>query len=91
MEFSFTNCRTNVSNLMLREDVVAAVREGKFHIYAIDNVDDGIEILTGIKAGKANEKGEFPKGSVNYMVKQSLDNYYKLHAKYAKETFGCLG
>ena len=83
--------RTNVSNLMLREDVVAAVREGKFHIYAIDNVDDGIEILTGIKAGKANEKGEFPKGSVNYMVKQSLDNYYKLHAKYAKETFGCLG
>lgn len=83
--------RTNVCNLMLREDVVAAVRDGKFHIYAIDNVDDGIEILTGIKAGKANEKGEFPKGSVNYMVKQSLDNYYKLHAKYAKETFGCLG
>ena len=83
--------RTNVSNLMLREDVVAAVRDGKFHIYAIDNVDDGIEILTGIKAGKINEKGEFPKGTVNYMVKQSLDNYYKLHAKYAKETFGCLG
>ncbi|MBQ8785525.1 MAG: AAA family ATPase [Alphaproteobacteria bacterium] len=83
--------RTNVSNLMLREDVVAAVRDGKFHIYAIDNVDDGIEILTGIKAGKVNEKGEFPKGTVNYMVKQSLDNYYKLHAKYAKETFGCLG
>ncbi len=83
--------RTNVCNLMLREDVVAAVRDGKFHIYAIDNVDDGIEILTGIKAGKVNEKGEFPKGSVNYMVKQSLDNYYKLHAKYAKETFGCLG
>ncbi|MBP3546235.1 MAG: AAA family ATPase [Alphaproteobacteria bacterium] len=83
--------RTNVSNLMLREDVVAAVRDGKFHIYAIDNVDDGIEILTGIKAGKVNKNGEFPKGTVNYMVKQSLDNYYKLHAKYAKETFGCLG
>lgn len=80
--------RTNVGNLMLREDVVAAVRDGKFHIYAIDNVDDGIEILTGIKAGKPNAKGEFPKGSVNYLVKQSLDKYYKLHAAYAKETFG---
>nr|QJR98154.1 ATP-dependent protease [uncultured Alphaproteobacteria bacterium] len=80
--------RTNVGNLMLREDVIAAVREGKFHIYAIDTVDDGIEILTGIKAGKPNAKGEFPKGSVNYLVKQSLDKFYQLHAAYAKETFG---
>lgn len=80
--------RTNVGNLMLREDVVAAVRDGKFHIYAIDTVDDGIEILTGIKAGKANAKGEFPKGSVNYLVKQSLEEYYRIHAAYAKETFG---
>ncbi len=83
--------RTNVSNLMLREDVVNAVRDGKFHIYAIDNVDDGIEILTGIKAGKMNAKGEFPKGSVNRMVKESLDKYYHLYAQYAKETFGCVG
>ena len=82
---------TNVSNLMLREDVVNAVRDGKFHIYAIDNVDDGIEILTGIKAGKMNTKGEFPKGSVNRMVKESLDKYYHLYAQYAKETFGCVG
>jgi len=80
--------RTNVGNLMLREDVVAAVRDGKFHIYAIDTVDDGIEILTGIKAGTANAKGEFPKGSVNYLVKQSLEEYYRIHAAYAKETFG---
>lgn len=80
--------RTNVGNLMLREDVISAVREGKFHIYAIDTVDDGIEILTGLKAGKANAKGEFPKDSVNWKVKQSLDRYYQLHARYAKETFG---
>lgn len=80
--------RTNIGNLMLREDVVAAVSEGKFHIYAIDNVDDGIEILTGIKAGKPNAKGEFPKGSINWQVKQSLDRLYDLYAKYAKETFG---
>lgn len=82
--------RTNVANLMLREDVISAVRDGKFHIYAIDTVDDGIEILTGIEAGKANAKGEFQKGSVNYLVKQSLDKLYQLHAQYAKETFGSL-
>ena len=80
--------RTNIGNLMLREDVINAVNEGKFHIYAIDNVDDGIEILTGIKAGKPNAKGEFPKGTINWQVKQSLDRLYELYAKYAKETFG---
>lgn len=83
--------RTNVGNLMLREDVLAAVREGNFHIYAIDTVDDGIEILTGTKAGSANAKGEFPKGSVNHLVRQSLDNYYGLYTKYARETYGSLG
>ncbi len=80
--------RTNIGNLMLREDVIEAVNEGKFHIYAIDNVDDGIEILTGIKAGKPNAKGEFPKGSINWQVKRALDKFYELHAQYAKETFG---
>ncbi len=82
--------RTNVSNLMLREDIVKAVEEGTFTIYAIDTVDDGIEILTGIPAGKADKKGNFPKGTVNYKVKQKLDEYYRLYAKYAKETHGCI-
>lgn len=80
--------RTNVVNLMLREDVLAAVREGKFHIYAIDTVDDGIEILTGLKAGKPDSKGEYPKGTVNYLVKQSLEKYYALYCSYARETYG---
>ena len=83
--------RTNVPNLMLREDVIAAVRDGKFHIYAIDTVDDGIEILTGRKAGKPNAKGEYPKGTVNYLVKQSLEKYQQLHTMYAKEAFMNLG
>ncbi len=83
--------RTNIGNLMLREDVINAVSEGKFHIYAIDNVDDGIEILTGVKAGKPNAKGEFPKGTINWQVKQSLDKFYELYAQYAKETFGRIG
>ncbi len=82
--------RTNVVNLMLREDVVQAVEEGKFSIYAIDTVDDGIELLTGIPAGKPNKKGQFPKGSVNYQVQQSLAEYYKDYIRCARETHGAL-
>ena len=83
--------RTNVKDLMLREDVLAAVDEGRFHIWAVDTVDDGIEILTDIPAGKPDKKGEFPKGSVNYLVKKSLENYYKKYVQFARETHGCLG
>jgi len=82
--------RTNVVNLMLREDVVEAVEAGKFSIYAIDTVDDGIELLTGVPAGKANKKGQYPKGSVNYQVQQSLSEYYKDYVRCAKETNGAL-
>ncbi len=82
--------RTNVVNLMLREDVVEAVEAGKFSIYAIDTVDDGIELLTGVPAGKANKKGQYPKGSVNYQVQQSLAEYYKDYVRCAKETHGAL-
>lgn len=82
--------RTNVVNLMLREDVVEAVEAGKFHIYAIDDVDDGIELLTGLKAGKADKRGRFPKGTVNYLVQQSLDDYYRDYIRCAKETHGAI-
>ncbi len=82
--------RTNVDNLMLRSDVVQAVEDGRFTIYAIDTVDDGIEILTGVKAGKPDNKGNYPKGTVNYLVEESLRQYYKDYAHYAKETHGCL-
>lgn len=82
--------RTNVGNLMLRSDILQAVDEGKFTIYAIDTVDDGIEILTGVKAGKADKNGEFEKGTVNYKVQESLRNYYKDYARFAKETSGNL-
>jgi hypothetical protein len=43
-----------------------------------------------MKAGKLNAKGEYPKGTINYLVKKSIDNYYKIYAKYAKETYGIL-
>lgn len=82
--------RTNVGNLMLRADILQAVEEGKFTIYAIDTVDDGIEILTGIKAGTADKNGEFEKGTVNYKVQEKLRQYYKDYARFAKETSGNL-
>lgn len=82
--------RTNVVNLMLREDVVKAVEDGQFHIYAIDSVDDGIELLTGIKAGKLDKRGRYPRGSVNWHVQQSLEEYYRDYVRCAKETHGAI-
>jgi lon-related putative ATP-dependent protease len=65
----------NVKDLMLKNEVVDAVREGKFHIYPVKTVDQGIEILTGIKAGERKEDGKFPEGSVNHLVDKQLKEY----------------
>lgn len=62
----------NVRNLMLDEDVVGAVKARQFHIYPIRHVDEGIEILTGLKAGQRKKDGGFPKGTVHYLVDQRL-------------------
>ena len=62
----------NVKNLMLREDIVAAVAEGKFHIYPVNTIDQGIEVLTGMEAGELQEDDSYPEGTVNYMVEKRL-------------------
>ena len=62
----------NVRNLVLNEAVTQAVSEGKFHIYAIRDVDEGIEILTGTEAGKKQEDGTYPEGTVNDLVYKKL-------------------
>jgi len=62
----------NVRNLMLREEVVDAVKAGKFHIYSARTIDDGIQILTGVPAGERKENGTYPEGTVNSIVKQKL-------------------
>jgi len=56
---------SNVKNLMLREDVVAACRAGKFHIWAVDTIDEGLELLTAVKAGRRGKHGEFTRNSVH--------------------------
>lgn len=62
----------NVKNLMLKDEVVQAVKEGKFHIYSVKTIDEGIEILTGIPAGKKDEKGNYPEGTIHYLVNKRL-------------------
>lgn len=63
---------SNVVNLMLREDIVDAVQEGRFHIWPVQTIDEGIELLTGVPAGVPDEKGEYPEGTVHYTVQKRL-------------------
>ncbi|MBT3433037.1 MAG: ATP-dependent protease, partial [Nitrospinaceae bacterium] len=68
----------NVTNLMLRDEVVEAVRAGKFNVYPIHTVDEGISLLTGTPAGERDEdSGEFPEGSVHGMVAARLAKMYE--------------
>ncbi len=63
---------SNVQNLMLKEEVVEAVRSGKFHIYPVKTIDQGIEVLTGVKAGDKGPDGTFEEGTVNDKVDKRL-------------------
>jgi predicted ATP-dependent protease len=63
---------SNVKNLMLDEEVVEAVRKGQFHIWPVKTINEGIEILTGVKAGKRENDGMFEKDSINYLVDKRL-------------------
>jgi ATP-dependent Lon protease len=62
----------NIDDLMLRKDVVKAVEEGKFHIYPVKSIDQGIEILAGVEAGERQEDGRFKEGTVNDLVDKKL-------------------
>lgn len=68
----------NTKNLNLNQDVVDAVKNGKFHIYAVSTIDEGIEILTGVPAGKRDSKGKFPAGTVNYLAYEKLKKYSEI-------------
>lgn len=63
---------SNVRHLMLRQEVVEAVHNGRFRIYAVETIDQGIEILTGVPAGERDPSGKFPEGSVNARVEARL-------------------
>jgi hypothetical protein len=57
---------------MLKKEVISAAEKGRFHIYAIETMDEGIEILTSIKAGTKNKEGKYQKNSINYLVMKRL-------------------
>ena len=62
----------NVRNLLLKDDVVEAVSQGQFHIYAVSTVDEGIEVLTGVPAGERGEDGSYPEDTIHYYVIKHL-------------------
>jgi predicted ATP-dependent protease len=64
--------RANLPHLVLREDVAQAIAEGKFHLFSIDNVSQGVEILTGIAAGERDSAGRFPASSVFGRVERRI-------------------
>ncbi|MGI9492897.1 MAG: Lon protease family protein [Geminicoccaceae bacterium] len=65
----------NVRNLMLSQKVVDAANEGRFHIYAVDRIDQGIELLTGVPAGERDSDGAFPEGSINAKVEERIRGF----------------
>jgi len=77
---------SNVQNLMLREDVVEAVEQGRFHVYPIGSVDQGIEILTGRPAGQRGPDGAFPEGTINHLVDQRLREMAERLRSFARDS-----
>jgi lon-related putative ATP-dependent protease len=65
--------KSNVKNLMLKPEVLDAVKEGKFHIYPIETIDEGIEVLTGVKAGKRQADGVWEPGTIHDLVQRRLN------------------
>ncbi|HSF96443.1 MAG TPA: AAA family ATPase [Thermohalobaculum sp.] len=74
----------NVKHLMLRSDVVAACGEGRFHVWPVAHVDEGIEILTGREAGTRGADGQFPERSVNRLVEDRLAGFAEARRRFGK-------
>jgi len=76
--------RENIKHLMLKPDVVDAVRSGRFHIWGVEKVDQGIELLTGMPAGEAGERGRYPTGTLNRLVMDRLARFARRAAASAR-------
>jgi lon-related putative ATP-dependent protease len=75
---------SNVKNLMLRRDVVVAATEGRFAVFPIDSVDQGLELLTGIPAGQPDARGNYPIGTLNQRIAARLDLFAEKTAELAR-------
>lgn len=74
--------KSTVSNLMLKPEVVSAIKEKKFHIYAVSTIDEGMEILTGHSAGVLDKKGSYPENSINGKIAKRLNDFFKKSQEY---------
>jgi len=79
--------KSNTKNLMIKREVIKAVKQKKFHIYQVSSVEEGIEILTGVPAGTADKKGNYPEGTVYGAVQKKL-KYYLERSRKIKKEFG---
>ena len=70
--------KSNVGDLMLREDVVDACAAGKFHVFAVDNIYDAIELMTGKPTGQADKSGDYRSGSLLAIANQRVENFWRL-------------
>jgi lon-related putative ATP-dependent protease len=77
--------KSNVKDLMLKKEVVEAVKAGKFHVWAVGEVDEALELLTGLSAGKRLPDGTFEKDSVNDRVDQTLRHLMEMAKELMKE------
>jgi predicted ATP-dependent protease len=76
--------RANVEHLVLRQDVIDAVEKGQFAVYAVQHIDEGIELLTGRPAGQRNAEGVFPADSVNGLVEARLESFAERRREFGK-------
>ena len=76
----------NARNLMLKQEVVDAVKEGKFHVWTISTIEEGIEILTGMEAGMIQADGTYPQGTLFRKVDERLAELVEIVRKFGKET-----
>jgi lon-related putative ATP-dependent protease len=74
----------NIKNLMLRRDVIDAASEGRFRIYAVETIDQGIEILTGMPAGERDADGRYPEDSINGRVERRLAGFAEAARRFAQ-------
>jgi lon-related putative ATP-dependent protease len=81
---------TNRGNLMLKKEVIDAVKQKKFHIFHVSTIEEGIEILTGVPAGKPDQHGKFPVNTVYHAVQQKLLTYFERFCQIRKEFEGYL-
>jgi lon-related putative ATP-dependent protease len=75
--------KSNERNLMLKDEVIEAVNAGKFHIWSIETIDQGIELLTGVQAGDMQPDGSYPEGSINFLVDKRLKEIVESMKKFA--------